>query len=99
VKPGDKLVRVDGFDCMGVPRAVIKARVLAPSLDPLLHIALGRHVINSESRSGLTEDKGGPTRPRRDPLPRHKACAAENIMHRICLGLAVDARRESVRMD
>ena len=30
VKPGDKLVRVDGFDCMGVPRAVIKSRVLGP---------------------------------------------------------------------
>ena len=30
VKPGDKLVRVDGFDCMGVPRAVIMSRVLGP---------------------------------------------------------------------
>ena len=30
VKPGDKLVRVDGFDCIGVPRAVIKSRVLGP---------------------------------------------------------------------
>ena len=30
VKPGDKLVRVDGFDCMGMPRAVIKSRVLGP---------------------------------------------------------------------
>ena len=30
VKPGDKLVRVDGFDCMGVPRAVIESRVLGP---------------------------------------------------------------------
>ena len=30
VKPGDKLVRVDGFDCMGVSRAVIKSRVLGP---------------------------------------------------------------------
>ena len=28
VKPGDKLVRVDGFDCMGVPRAVIKFSAL-----------------------------------------------------------------------
>ena len=30
VKPGDKLVRVDGFDCIGVPRAVIRSRVLGP---------------------------------------------------------------------
>jgi len=30
VKPGDKLMRMDGFDCMGVPRAVIKSRVLGP---------------------------------------------------------------------
>jgi hypothetical protein len=28
VNPGDKLVRFDGFDCMGVPRAVIKSLVL-----------------------------------------------------------------------
>jgi len=30
VKRGDKLVRVDGFDCMGVPRDVIKSRVFGP---------------------------------------------------------------------
>jgi len=30
VKPGDKIVRVYGFDCMGVPRAVIRSRVLGP---------------------------------------------------------------------
>jgi len=31
VKPGDKLVRVDGFDCRGVPRADIKERVKGPA--------------------------------------------------------------------
>jgi hypothetical protein len=30
VKPGDKLMRVDSFDCMGVPRAVIRSRILSP---------------------------------------------------------------------
>jgi hypothetical protein len=31
VKPGDKLVWVDGFDCTGVPRADIKERVKVPA--------------------------------------------------------------------
>ena len=31
VKPGDKLVWVDGFDCTGVPRADIKERVKGPA--------------------------------------------------------------------
>jgi hypothetical protein len=31
MEPGDKLVRVDGFDCTGVPRVDIKERVKGPA--------------------------------------------------------------------
>ncbi len=53
VKPGDKLMRVDGFDCMGVPRASPSPSPSPPrAFPPAPGPAPGPHFLHSVHATG-----------------------------------------------